>query len=84
MKITLKDGSEKVYGQAMSVYDIAKDISEEPYGGAPRAVKWRRGCRKSVQDHRRRCHPTWYAIRHRATRRVGFRRLARERESRPL
>ena len=28
MKITLKDGSEKVYGQAMSVYDIAKDISE--------------------------------------------------------
>ncbi|MDE6232711.1 MAG: threonine--tRNA ligase [Lachnospiraceae bacterium] len=28
MKITLKDGSVKEYGQAMSVYDIAKDISE--------------------------------------------------------
>ena len=28
MKITLKDGSEKIYEQAMSVYDIAKDISE--------------------------------------------------------
>ena len=28
MKITLKDGSVKEYGQAMSVIDIAKDISE--------------------------------------------------------
>ena len=28
MKITLKDGSFKEYDQAMSVYDIAKDISE--------------------------------------------------------
>ena len=28
MKITLKDGSEQIYEQAMSVYDIAKDISE--------------------------------------------------------
>lgn len=28
MKVTLKDGSVKEYGQAMSVYDIAKDISE--------------------------------------------------------
>ena len=28
MKITLKDGSYKEYGQAMSVYDIALDISE--------------------------------------------------------
>ncbi len=28
MKITLKDGSVKEYAQAMSVYDIAKDISE--------------------------------------------------------
>lgn len=28
MKVTLKDGSFKEYGQAMSVYDIAKDISE--------------------------------------------------------
>lgn len=28
MKITLKDGSSKEYGQAMSVYDIAMDISE--------------------------------------------------------
>lgn len=28
MKITLKDGSVKEYDQAMSVYDIAKDISE--------------------------------------------------------
>lgn len=28
MKVTLKDGSSKEYGQAMSVYDIAKDISE--------------------------------------------------------
>ncbi|MCD8324790.1 MAG: threonine--tRNA ligase [Clostridiales bacterium] len=28
MKITLKDGSEKEYEQSMSVYDIARDISE--------------------------------------------------------
>jgi threonyl-tRNA synthetase len=28
MKITLKDGSVKEYGSAMSVYDIARDISE--------------------------------------------------------
>ena len=28
MKITLKDGSVKEYSQAMSVIDIAKDISE--------------------------------------------------------
>ena len=28
MKITLKDGSCKEYDKAMSVYDIAKDISE--------------------------------------------------------
>ena len=28
MKITLKDGSVKEYAQAMSAYDIAKDISE--------------------------------------------------------
>ena len=28
MKITLKDGSIKEYAQAMSVYDIAMDISE--------------------------------------------------------
>ncbi len=28
MKITLKDGSFKQYDQAMSVYDIARDISE--------------------------------------------------------
>lgn len=28
MKITLKDGSCKEYSQAMSVYDIALDISE--------------------------------------------------------
>ena len=28
MKITLKDGSSKEYQQAMSVYDIALDISE--------------------------------------------------------
>ena len=28
MKITLKDGSVKEYAQAMSVLDIAKDISE--------------------------------------------------------
>ena len=28
MKVMLKDGSEKEYGQAMSVIDIAKDISE--------------------------------------------------------
>ena len=28
MKITLKDGSIKEYGQAMSLYDIALDISE--------------------------------------------------------
>ena len=28
MKVTLKDGSFKEYDQAMSVYDIAKDISE--------------------------------------------------------
>ena len=28
MKITLKDGSFKEYASAMSVYDIAKDISE--------------------------------------------------------
>ena len=28
MKITLKDGSVKEYGQSMSVIDIAKDISE--------------------------------------------------------
>ena len=28
MIITLKDGSKKEYAQAMSVYDIAKDISE--------------------------------------------------------
>ena len=28
MKITLKDGTIKEYGQAMSVYDIALDISE--------------------------------------------------------
>ena len=28
MKITLKDGSVKEYAQAMSVYDIALDISE--------------------------------------------------------
>ena len=28
MKITLKDGSFKEYDKAMSVYDIAKDISE--------------------------------------------------------
>ena len=28
MKITLKDGSVKEYGQAMSIIDIAKDISE--------------------------------------------------------
>ena len=28
MKITLKDGSVKEYGQAMSIFDIAKDISE--------------------------------------------------------
>ena len=29
MIITLKDGSQKDYEQSMSVYDIAKDISEE-------------------------------------------------------
>ena len=28
MKITLKDGSEKIYDNSMSVFDIAKDISE--------------------------------------------------------
>ena len=28
MKITLKDGSTKEYGQAMRIIDIAKDISE--------------------------------------------------------
>ena len=28
MKITLKDGSFKEYAQAMSIYDIAMDISE--------------------------------------------------------
>ena len=28
MKITLKDGSGKEYAQAMSIYDIAMDISE--------------------------------------------------------
>lgn len=28
MKITLKDGSEKIYESGLSVYDIAKDISE--------------------------------------------------------
>lgn len=28
MKITLKDGSEKEYNEALSVYDVAKDISE--------------------------------------------------------
>ena len=28
MKITLKDGSVKEYAQAMSIYDIALDISE--------------------------------------------------------
>ena len=28
MKITLKDGSSKEYAQAMSIYDIAHDISE--------------------------------------------------------
>ena len=28
MKITLKDGSVKEYGEAKSVYEIAKDISE--------------------------------------------------------
>ena len=28
MRITLKDGSIKEYGQAMSIYDIAMDISE--------------------------------------------------------
>lgn len=28
MKITLKDGSVKEYAQAMSVIDIAKDLSE--------------------------------------------------------
>ena len=28
MKITLKDGSSKEYAQAMSVLDIANDISE--------------------------------------------------------
>ena len=28
MKITLKDGSVKEYQQSMSVYDIARDISE--------------------------------------------------------
>ena len=28
MKITLKDGSVKEYSEALSVYDIAKDISE--------------------------------------------------------
>ena len=28
MKITLKDGSFKEYDKAMSVYEIAKDISE--------------------------------------------------------
>ena len=28
MIITLKDGSKKEYAQAMSVYDIAKDISD--------------------------------------------------------
>ncbi len=28
MKITLKDGSEKLYDQSLSVYEIAKDISE--------------------------------------------------------
>lgn len=28
MKITLKDGSQKEYGESLSVYDIARDISE--------------------------------------------------------
>ena len=28
MKVTLKDGSSKEYSQAMSIIDIAKDISE--------------------------------------------------------
>ena len=28
MKITLKDGSIKEYAEAMSAYDIARDISE--------------------------------------------------------
>ena len=28
MKIILKDGSSKEYAQAMSIYDIAQDISE--------------------------------------------------------
>ena len=28
MKVTLKDGTVKEYAQSMSVYDIAKDISE--------------------------------------------------------
>ena len=39
MKITLKDGSVKEYAQAMSIYDIAMDISE---GLAARHVqeKW--------------------------------------------
>lgn len=29
MKITLKDGSSKEYSEAKSVYEIAKDISED-------------------------------------------------------
>ena len=38
MKVTLKDGSSKEYSQAMSIIDIAKDISEGLASAAAAAV----------------------------------------------
>ena len=54
MKVTLKDGSVKEYAQAMSVIDIAKDLSE----GLARAAcagEVDGGCRPAYRCRSRRC-----------------------------
>ena len=50
MKVTLKDGSVKEYAQAMSVIDIAKDLSE---GDVYKRQAHIKGCRFWRQNERK-------------------------------
>ena len=49
MKVTLKDGSVKEYAQAMSVIDIAKDLSEGLATSGMCRRSRRRGCRPAYR-----------------------------------
>ena len=62
MIITLKDGSKKEYAQAMSIIDIARDISEGPVSYTHLDVYKRQGMQTAifpVRLLRRLAAPTW-------------------------